>query len=234
MKFERLMYMNELKKCEEQTITTVEIAKMMEMRHDRVLRKLEGQDVKGKHTEGIIEILTRHNLGASDYFIPATYKDESGKENKCYKITKLGCDFLANKFSGEKGIIFTARYVKRFADMEKCIKEQQMTCIVQIPKISQSRRVLQKKVERIAGRQEMAPKKVMGEIMQKLGERNNLAIAKQLYYKQYGFMPPYALDLVEFSPELIEEAHEFADEMLLKPTKEEQMREEIESVIANW
>lgn len=110
----------------EQTITTLEIAEMMEMRHDRVLRKLEGQDVKGKHTEGIIEILTHHNLGASDYFIPSTYKDESGKENKCYKVTKLGCDFLANKFNGEKGIVFTARYVKRFADMEKAIKKPQV------------------------------------------------------------------------------------------------------------
>ena len=109
----------------EQTITTLEIAEMMEMRHDRVLRKLEGQDVKGKHTEGIIEILTHHNLGASDYFIPSTYKDESGKENKCYKVTKLGCDFLANKFNGEKVIVFTARYVKRFNDMEKAIKKPQ-------------------------------------------------------------------------------------------------------------
>lgn len=98
---------------------------MMETRHDRVLRKLEGQDVRGKHTAGIIEILTHHNLGASDYFIPSTYKDESGKENKCYKVTKLGCDFLANKFNGEKGIVFTARYVKRFNDMEKAIKKPQ-------------------------------------------------------------------------------------------------------------
>lgn len=230
MKFERLMYMNELKKCEEQTITTVEIAQMLDMKHWQILRKLDGT----KKIKGIIQILNDNKIVVVDYFIKSTYTDDKGEERPCYKVTKLGCDFLANKFNGEKGIIFTARYVKRFADMEKCIKEQQMTCIVQIPKISQSRRVLQKKVERIAGRQEMAPKKVMGEIMQKLGERNNLAIAKQLYYKQYGFMPPYALDLVEFSPELIEEAHEFADEMLLKPTKEEQMREEIESVIANW
>ena len=40
----------------EQTITTLEIAEMMETRHDRVLRKLEGQDVRGKHTAGIIEM----------------------------------------------------------------------------------------------------------------------------------------------------------------------------------
>lgn len=58
----------------------------------------------------------------SDYFILSSYKDSSGKENKCYKITKLGCDFLANKFTGEKGILFTAKYVKRFSDMEEQLK----------------------------------------------------------------------------------------------------------------
>jgi hypothetical protein len=54
----------------------------------------------------------------SDYFTESTYRDDSGKENKCYLVTKLGCDFLANKFTGEKGTLFTARYVKRFHDME--------------------------------------------------------------------------------------------------------------------
>ena len=93
----------------EQTITTLEIAEMMGMRHDSALSKPEGQDVKGKPTEGLIEILTHPNLGARAYFLPSTYKDESGKENKCYKVTKLGCDFLANKLNGEKGIVFTAR-----------------------------------------------------------------------------------------------------------------------------
>ena len=34
----------------------------------------------------------------------------------------MGCDFLANKFTGEKGIIFTAKYVKRFNDMEGTIQ----------------------------------------------------------------------------------------------------------------
>lgn len=48
--------------------------------------------------------------------------DASGKENKCYLVTKLGCDFLANKFTGEKGILFTAKYVKRFDEMEQAIK----------------------------------------------------------------------------------------------------------------
>ena len=60
----------------------------------------------------------------SDYFIPSAYKDNSGKENKCYLVTKLGCDFLANKFTGEKGVIFTAKYVKRFNEMEQTIQNQ--------------------------------------------------------------------------------------------------------------
>ena len=102
----------------EQTITTVEIAEMMEVSHKEVLRKLEG----GKDRKGYIQILTENQMALSDYFTESTYKDASGKENKCYLVTKLGCDFLANKFTGEKGILFTAKYVKRFHDMEEQIQ----------------------------------------------------------------------------------------------------------------
>lgn len=100
-----------------QTITTLEIAEMMEVEHYKVLRKLEGD----KDRRGYIQILTDSRIGVSDYFIPSTYKDASGKENKCYSVTRLGCDFLANKFTGEKGILFTAKYVKRFNEMENHI-----------------------------------------------------------------------------------------------------------------
>lgn len=113
------MYSTEIftpdKETKIQTITTLEIAEMMEVEHYKVLRKLEGD----KDRKGYIQILTDSQMGVSDYFIPSTYKDASGKENKCYNVTKLGCDFLANKFTGEKGIIFTARYVKRFDEMER-------------------------------------------------------------------------------------------------------------------
>ena len=105
----------------ENNTNTITIAEMMELEHWQILRKLEGtknQDGSTKQV-GIIQILTNNKIVVSDYFIPSTYKDASGKENKCYKVTKMGCDFLANKFNGEKGIIFTARYVKRFDEMER-------------------------------------------------------------------------------------------------------------------
>lgn len=103
--------MNELKKS---TITTLEVAEMMEVPHSDLLKKLEGR----KDRKGYIQIMTEGQMSVSDYFIPTSYKDSSGKENKCYQVTKLGCDFLANKSTGEKGILFTARYVKRFYEME--------------------------------------------------------------------------------------------------------------------
>ena len=104
------------------TITTIEIAEMLGMKHYKILEKLDG--TKDGKTKGIIDILTHHDFVVSDYFIPSTYKDASGKENKCYLVTKLGCDLLANKFTGEKGILFTARYVKKFDEMEQKINNQ--------------------------------------------------------------------------------------------------------------
>lgn len=99
----------------EYSLDTLEVAEMLETEHWQLLRRLEGD----KKVKGVISILTHHNFVVSDYFIPSTYKDTSGKENKCYQVTKLGCDFLANKFTGEKGVLFTARYVKRFHEMEE-------------------------------------------------------------------------------------------------------------------
>lgn len=103
------------------TIDSRDIAGMMNTKHSEILKKLEGTikpDGKTKQV-GIIPTLTKGGFPVSDYFIESTYKDGSGKENKCYLCTKIGCDFLANKFTGEKGILFTAKYVKKFDSMEK-------------------------------------------------------------------------------------------------------------------
>lgn len=105
------------------TLTTLEVAEMMEVPHSDLLKKLEGR----KDRKGYIQIMTEGQMSVSDYFIPSTYKDASGKENKCYEVTRLGCDFLANKSTGEKGVLFTARYVKRFNEMENQTKQLPLT-----------------------------------------------------------------------------------------------------------
>lgn len=112
--------MNELRKT---TLTTLEVAEMMEVSHNDILRKIEGR----KDRKGYIQILGESQMAVTDYFIKSTYRTEQNKEMPCYEVTRLGCDFLANKFTGEKGVIFTARYVKRFHDMENQIKQIPLT-----------------------------------------------------------------------------------------------------------
>lgn len=111
------------KSTKERTISSIEVAQMMETEHWKILRKLEGQEKEGRHIPGFVEILGNNDIVVADYFIPSSYSDSQGKERPCYEITKLGCDFLANKFTGEKGVLFTARYVKRFAEMEQVIAQ---------------------------------------------------------------------------------------------------------------
>lgn len=113
---EKIQYGNDA-----QTITTLEIAEMMELPHYEILKKLEGTtNPDGSVRQvGIIPTLGKGKIPVTDYFIKSTYTTSQNKEMPCYKVTKLGCDFLANKFNGEKGIIFTARYVKRFDEMER-------------------------------------------------------------------------------------------------------------------
>nr|DAK61248.1 MAG TPA: regulatory protein [Caudoviricetes sp.] len=65
---------------------------------------------------------TELNFQPSDFFISSTYKDSTGRELPCYLLTKKGCDMVANKMTGQKGVLFTAAYVNAFHAMEEHIK----------------------------------------------------------------------------------------------------------------
>lgn len=102
-----------------ETIPSYEVAEMMDKPHKDVLAMIHGNSQR----KGIIQVLAEIQMYPSDYFIESTYIDASGKENVCYECTKMGCDMLANKMTGDKGIIFTAKYVKAFNDMQKAIEQ---------------------------------------------------------------------------------------------------------------
>ena len=128
-------------------IDSREVAEMLESKHYKILEKLEG--TKDGKTKGIIPILATHDFVVSNYFIESSYKDKSGKENKCYLCTKLGCDFLANKFTGEKGILFTAKYVERFNEYEKRLQELSRPSYEIEDPIKRAERWIQEEKERI-------------------------------------------------------------------------------------
>ncbi|OPG91297.1 Rha family transcriptional regulator [Chryseobacterium mucoviscidosis] len=88
-----------------------DIATMIGKRHDNIVRDIETyKDVLDETSD----------LSSQDFFIESTYR--TGGNNKTYKhflLTKLGCDMVANKMTGQKGVLFTATYVSRFAEMER-------------------------------------------------------------------------------------------------------------------
>ena len=102
-------------------ISSREVAEMMEMRHTELLRK----------TDGISKILIERKIALNQYWVESTYKASNGKSNRELLISKEGCEFLAHKSTGQKGILFTHRYMERFKEMEQQI-EQQMVSVEQI------------------------------------------------------------------------------------------------------
>lgn len=127
--------MKELKVFEHDHVDVVDsrdVAEMVERRHDNLLRDISGY-IRIIERNNVLrsEDVTRDNeLGFSpvDFFIPSTYKDSKGETRPCYLITKKGCDMVANKMTGEKGVLFTAAYVTAFEKMQEHIqRERSMT-----------------------------------------------------------------------------------------------------------
>lgn len=205
------------KKC----ISTVEISKMLEIEHYVLLRKLDGRKAKGKNVKGYIEILSADQMVVSDFFIPGSYTDESGKYNKCYYCTKKGCEFLAHKFTGEKGALFTARYINRFHDMENALKSQITQSYAEVPGMSKSlvpkisSWYIQNKdrIARICDKNGWSNKVIYHKILEHIGRTYNIGAAKKIYRKENGFYPPYAMDIVGYFPELAQMADEFLEQL---------------------
>ena len=112
-------------------IDSREVAEMLGKTHAELLKEIDGR--KDSKNVGIIPTLEKGKFHVSEYFIENSYKvDNNNKSYKCYLITKMGCELIGNKQQGEKGILFTAKYVERFNAMEKKLKE------LQAPKLPQT------------------------------------------------------------------------------------------------
>ena len=64
------------------TITTLEIAEMMEVSHADILKKLEGR----KDRKGYIQVISEGQMSVADYFVKSVYVDAQGKERPCYQL----------------------------------------------------------------------------------------------------------------------------------------------------
>jgi phage regulatory protein, rha family len=87
-----------------------EVAEMIGKQHSHLLRDIESY-------KSVIE--DNPILDSANYFIEGSYLNNNGRRYKSFMLTKIGCDMVANKMTGEKGILFTATYVAKFAEMEQ-------------------------------------------------------------------------------------------------------------------
>lgn len=104
------------------TINSREVAEMVSMRHSDLLEKIGGS----KKVKGYVDILENGKFRSQDFFIKDSYKSEgNNKTYDCYELTRKGCDMVANKLTGEKGVLFTAAYVTKFEEIEMAIAMSQ-------------------------------------------------------------------------------------------------------------
>lgn len=201
------------KENKEQTITTLEIAEMMNIRHSNLLAKLDGD----KRSKGIIKILSELKIQSADFFQESTYTDGQGKERKCYKVTKLGFDFLANKFNGEKGIVFTALYVKRFAEMEQELTQPQALPQKQSKGLEQRKSWFQQnnwKMKLIIEEMGWSRKYLYHKILGEVSEFWNLRSLELSHIEATGYKPAYAMDIIECWPMVQGTATRYLDFLL--------------------
>lgn len=118
-----------------ETICSTEAAEMVEVEHSKLLRSIRTY----------CEYLSEAKIGLANFFIESQYIDEQKKPRPCYQITKKGCEMIANKLTGQKGVIFTAKYIDRFHEMQDYIKESKLD----ISKYSPEMQVLLKHDEKI-------------------------------------------------------------------------------------
>ena len=92
-------------------IDSREVATAIEKDHNHLLRDIREY----------MRLMDKGGLsknGLSDFFIESSYINKQNKVMPCYLLSKMGCEMVANKLTGEKGVLFTAAYVAKFNEME--------------------------------------------------------------------------------------------------------------------
>lgn len=107
--------MNELKAKTyngQQVIDSRDVAVMVERNHNELLKSIRSY----------VSYLREGDFAQSDFFIESSYLNAQSHKMPCYLITRKGCDMIANKMTGKKGVLFTAAYVTAFEKMTEALK----------------------------------------------------------------------------------------------------------------
>lgn len=94
-----------------QVIDSRDVAQMVERNHNELMKSIRLY----------AQYLNEGEIPLVDFFIESSYVDSKGQSRPNYLITKKGCDMIANKTTGKKGVLFTAAYVSAFEEMRQAL-----------------------------------------------------------------------------------------------------------------
>lgn len=95
----------------EKKITSVEVAEMVDKSHNELLKDIRRYS----------EQLGEGKIPQSYFFEESTYMNTQNKEQPCYLVSKMGCEFIGSRLTGTKGTTFLGKYIIKFNQMEETI-----------------------------------------------------------------------------------------------------------------
>ena len=128
-----------------------DVAQAIERPHSELLKTIRSY----------CDFLSEGKIPRAEFFVEGEHEDAQGKPRPCYLITKKGCDMIANKLTGKKGVLFTAAYVTAFEKMHEQLSMQ--NSLQHFPAKSTSAgevSSLIKNVRIVMERQESSPRKI--------------------------------------------------------------------------
>ena len=111
--------MNELKVQDfhgKQVIDSRDVAQMVGRNHNELLKTIRSY----------CDYLDQGEIAQVDFFIESTYTDAQNRTYPNFLVTKKGCDMIANKTTGKKGVLFTAAKSARASACRSCWPVQWM------------------------------------------------------------------------------------------------------------
>lgn len=163
-------------------IDSRDVAKMVGKRHRDLMRDIrryisdmeEGAILRSRDMD------QNPKLDSAQFFIESSYQAGTGKNYKCYLLTKQGCEFVANKLTGRKGTIFTATYVSLFNEYEA---EHNGKLIANNGDLNLQRQDLEYHRRYVAVKEQEAANK-RAELLIKIGDRQEEERYRQAYYTE--------------------------------------------------
>lgn len=213
------------------TLTSMEVAKMVEKDHKNIIRDIKRYSkqieesniqIDGLNFEPISEETEQINpeqIDLNEFWTESIYSDQMNRKKLCYNITKKGCEFIAHKCTGRKGTVFTARYINRFHEMENEITGKRLETKEKAPNVANCPAPPAKnwyrknlwKIKPCAIKMYCSVEEFLVFLFEYLNNFFDTLIAKEIYEKQTGNTLEKDVDLLDFFPDMGERAQEILD-----------------------